>query len=145
MVCHSGVFFFQAADGIRDDLVTGVQTCALPISYKAVNDNISLLQNIFEQSCGIVSTYLTEWDLSIYIQEGLLEDKNDKYPTYMSLLYRITKDNPSSYHDSKALVYGALNSAVSKTPYLGYKSNDSYFTPYNYPLSTYWWPYDDID
>src|SRR5258708_5275584 len=29
-------FFFQAEDGIRDDLVTGVQTCALPIS--AVKD-----------------------------------------------------------------------------------------------------------
>src|SRR5258708_11064426 len=28
-------FFFQAEDGIRDDLVTGVQTCALPI-YKGV-------------------------------------------------------------------------------------------------------------
>src|SRR5438552_14879563 len=27
-------FFFQAEDGIRDDLVTGVQTCALPISYR---------------------------------------------------------------------------------------------------------------
>src|SRR5258708_2732731 len=26
-------FFFQAEDGIRDDLVTGVQTCALPILY----------------------------------------------------------------------------------------------------------------
>src|SRR5258708_30053984 len=26
-------FFFQAEDGIRDDLVTGVQTCALPISF----------------------------------------------------------------------------------------------------------------
>src|SRR2546425_7636152 len=25
-------FFFQAEDGIRDKLVTGVQTCALPIS-----------------------------------------------------------------------------------------------------------------
>ena len=25
------VFFFQAEDGIRDRLVTGVQTCALPI------------------------------------------------------------------------------------------------------------------
>src|SRR5260363_457529 len=25
------IFFFQAEDGIRDDLVTGVQTCALPI------------------------------------------------------------------------------------------------------------------
>src|SRR5258708_24681098 len=29
------VFFFQAEDGIRDDLVTGVQTCALPISHFA--------------------------------------------------------------------------------------------------------------
>src|SRR5687767_15872135 len=29
----SRCFFFQAEDGIRDKLVTGVQTCALPISY----------------------------------------------------------------------------------------------------------------
>src|SRR5438552_18586321 len=29
-------FFFQAEDGIRDDLVTGVQTCALPISRSRV-------------------------------------------------------------------------------------------------------------
>src|SRR5258708_11435184 len=28
-------FFFQAEDGIRDDLVTGVQTCALPIYLQA--------------------------------------------------------------------------------------------------------------
>src|SRR5258708_29596528 len=28
------LFFFQAEDGIRDDLVTGVQTCALPISVR---------------------------------------------------------------------------------------------------------------
>src|SRR5207253_3296667 len=28
-------FFFQAEDGIRDGHVTGVQTCALPISRKA--------------------------------------------------------------------------------------------------------------
>src|SRR3712207_7429095 len=27
------VFFFQAEDGIRDIGVTGVQTCALPISF----------------------------------------------------------------------------------------------------------------
>src|SRR5258708_9814454 len=30
-VISSVRFFFQAEDGIRDDLVTGVQTCALPI------------------------------------------------------------------------------------------------------------------
>ena len=28
----SSFFFFEAEDGIRVDLVTGVQTCALPIS-----------------------------------------------------------------------------------------------------------------
>src|SRR5438552_6792218 len=31
-------FFFQAEDGIRDDLVTGVQTCALPISLARAAD-----------------------------------------------------------------------------------------------------------
>src|SRR5258708_36941278 len=30
------LFFFKAEDGIRDDLVTGVQTCALPISQHDV-------------------------------------------------------------------------------------------------------------
>src|SRR2546421_5701015 len=32
MDCHWFCFFFQAEDGIRDLIVTGVQTCALPIS-----------------------------------------------------------------------------------------------------------------
>src|SRR3989441_19741 len=32
VVLSSLFFFFQAEDGIRDKLVTGVQTCALPIS-----------------------------------------------------------------------------------------------------------------
>src|SRR6266481_8977620 len=31
-------FFFQAEDGIRDGTVTGVQTCALPISAEALFD-----------------------------------------------------------------------------------------------------------
>ena len=32
-ICEYEVcFFFQAEDGIRDHCVTGVQTCALPIS-----------------------------------------------------------------------------------------------------------------
>ena len=35
-----GVFFFQAEDGIRDYDVTGVQTCALPISWFAVPRSI---------------------------------------------------------------------------------------------------------
>src|SRR5205807_6178591 len=31
-------FFFQAEDGIRDYKVTGVQTCALPISHGRLSD-----------------------------------------------------------------------------------------------------------
>src|SRR5687767_15221403 len=31
-------FFFQAEDGIRDKLVTGVQTCALPICGRGSSD-----------------------------------------------------------------------------------------------------------
>src|SRR5438034_9219642 len=31
-MCQRILFFFQAEDGIRDHCVTGVQTCALPIS-----------------------------------------------------------------------------------------------------------------
>src|SRR2546429_2228735 len=32
---HLVFFFFQAEDGIRDVAVTGVQTCALPISIRS--------------------------------------------------------------------------------------------------------------
>src|SRR2546425_9563294 len=38
-------FFFQAEDGIRDKLVTGVQTCALPIfqAFMVVNQTLILV------------------------------------------------------------------------------------------------------
>src|SRR3989441_8982897 len=44
-VCH--FFFFQAEDGIRDKLVTGVQTCALPICRQVTVNALAL---------GLVST-----------------------------------------------------------------------------------------
>src|SRR5258708_31720414 len=45
--CH--FFFFQAEDGIRDDLVTGVQTCALPIlkiNYQSIGSGGGIRQII---------------------------------------------------------------------------------------------------
>src|SRR2546422_4783842 len=39
-------FFFQAEDGIRDVAVTGVQTCALPISSRTANDALRMLANV---------------------------------------------------------------------------------------------------
>src|SRR3989440_6028979 len=41
-------FFFQAEDGIRDLIVTGVQTCALPISLKAKGDPKLLAEHSIE-------------------------------------------------------------------------------------------------
>src|SRR5438094_1993191 len=38
-------FFFQAEDGIRDRTVTGVQTCALPISFPMDHDGFMPFQN----------------------------------------------------------------------------------------------------
>src|SRR6266498_1618929 len=39
-------FFFQAEDGIRDADVTGVQTCALPISLAALQFSRSLSDDV---------------------------------------------------------------------------------------------------
>src|SRR5438876_7083477 len=41
------VFFFQAEDGIRDGRVTGVQTCALPISIVVAHDGVEALDCVF--------------------------------------------------------------------------------------------------
>src|SRR5689334_24739314 len=46
-------FFFQAEDGIRDGTVTGVQTCALPIS----GDSSEIRPHGRPTSGGATSTY----------------------------------------------------------------------------------------
>src|SRR5258708_26502659 len=45
-------FFFQAEDGIRDDLVTGVQTCALPISAEAKAEGQQTLETMQDTEGG---------------------------------------------------------------------------------------------
>src|SRR3989441_9179808 len=44
---HFSVFFFQAEDGIRDKLVTGVQTCALPILAGAASASVPNSATVF--------------------------------------------------------------------------------------------------
>src|SRR5437762_4296812 len=47
-VCFCGCcFFFQAEDGIRDTSVTGVQTCALPISVTGT-ENLMMAATLAE-------------------------------------------------------------------------------------------------
>src|SRR5690606_40192295 len=58
-------FFFQAEDGIRDFHVTGVQTCALPISYnsllkeKAIRSFMEFSSNFLRMFFLCVSTVKT--------------------------------------------------------------------------------------
>src|SRR5690606_40418859 len=42
-------FFFQAEDGIRDFHVTGVQTCALPISGR-IRDSLDWIEGVWERT-----------------------------------------------------------------------------------------------
>src|SRR2546429_586390 len=46
----TAVFFFQAEDGIRDVAVTGVQTCALPISLpgRCRKSRVRYLSSVFK-------------------------------------------------------------------------------------------------
>src|SRR5690606_40222218 len=65
-------FFFQAEDGIRDFHVTGVQTCALPIS-KTVLDKTTLLQSGIPEekieNTNIISTGLGTNSMESFILE----------------------------------------------------------------------------
>src|SRR2546423_3707632 len=59
------LFFFQAEDGIRDKLVTGVQTCALPISpYMG-----PWLAETVRQCDGLVQD-MSYWTFSDVFEEG---------------------------------------------------------------------------
>src|SRR5437762_14185383 len=64
------IFFFQAEDGIRDTSVTGVQTCALPISMvlmPEITDQVAGVGHIQFISLGLITDVhaaLEGWRLS---------------------------------------------------------------------------------
>src|SRR3712207_7908457 len=68
------VFFFQAEDGIRDIGVTGVQTCALPISAVPYRWLHSLSHHRFEsrnRMAAIMSHALRLWRLVLLLALGV--------------------------------------------------------------------------
>src|SRR3989454_2561213 len=54
------IFFFQAEDGIRDYKVTGVQTCALPISYETFGLVVAQAMSYGRAVVSVRSTALPE-------------------------------------------------------------------------------------
>src|SRR5260221_7595917 len=69
-------FFFQAEDGIRDHCVTGVQTCALPISpfvcdgvYRRMEVEQQQLENT--SACRDRSSRQNRWALTCCVSESI--------------------------------------------------------------------------
>src|SRR2546429_8975242 len=62
--CIYFIFFFQAEDGIRDVAVTGVQTCALPISCRRLEKGV-----MGEKPTFLPLGFLTSLLLACYTQE----------------------------------------------------------------------------
>src|SRR5207248_8576860 len=52
--CIYFFFFFQAEDGIRDRTVTGVQTCALPISFQQLQTYKAEVPSLFAPNAVLV-------------------------------------------------------------------------------------------
>src|SRR5438552_14559330 len=78
-------FFFQAEDGIRDDLVTGVQTCALPIWMQSETTFAR-----FSKKHGGLSPVLTE-------RPHVWESRGPPFTSgCKSLAFRVPREIPSS-------------------------------------------------
>ena len=114
--------------------------------FKSINDNIFQVQRILEHVTGVVSTYLTDWDISLYLQEGIL-DKSTDGKANIGLLYRILQDNPSRYNDIRALSWGVLNAAVSKISAVSGIINapKAHINPSYFPFSSNWTEYDSFN
>lgn len=107
------------------------------LGWKAVTEYIDILQFLLQKITGIVSTCLTEWDMSIYFQEGLakiINDKDNHKVKIPHLRYGITEDNPTGLTGDDAYTYGVVNAAVSKF------SNEAIWHPEKYPQSSIWTP-----
>src|SRR5690554_6098574 len=62
-------FFFQAEDGIRDADVTGVQTCALPISFAVVNAIGAIKSQIYAENKQKISTSIKDFEKYVKVDD----------------------------------------------------------------------------
>src|SRR3989441_3195641 len=102
-ICRSaGCFFFQAEDGIRDKLVTGVQTCALPISTSALDmESERLVQEAIDRLMARRTTFVIAHrlatvqhaDLIVVLAEGRIVERGTHATLYAAGgLYRRLHD-----------------------------------------------------
>lgn len=138
---------YESNDETRQDFSTKylvrtpIESTFRTPGFKLINDNIIFLQHLFEGLSGVVSTYMTEWDMSLYLQEKLMttfKDNNMTIDSFMWLTYRLREDNPYGYkNESELSSIATVNYAVSKIK----NTNIVPWYPQEYPLAKWWRPY----
>src|SRR5437870_11682836 len=94
------IFFFQAEDGIRDGHVTGVQTCALPISAA---DLYSLGKVLYEMSTGLGCGLFPELPSTLFQRSDHIE-----MLSLNAVILQACRQNPSERYQSAAEMREAL-------------------------------------
>ena len=135
--------------------------------FKQVNDNINTLQFLFNRAFGVESTYINEWDLSLYMQEGIVsilkkdmpeegpDAQKDKYQYVTTLTYGLGTDAPIEKNLSHLGQEAADMDILEITPFaswnmavstrravdnitLNFPANQMSYEISKYPLSSYW-------
>src|SRR5688500_19815785 len=110
------IFFFQAEDGIRDYKVTGVQTCALPISTE-VGAEAYLRSRGFMAMLGVTNGEI----------RGQVRQPNDRAPTYLAKAGFDRQLN----EDLRVRLTGSLyqtRKSISNTIYSGDRAGCRYYS-----------------
>src|SRR5256884_155192 len=85
-------FFFQAEDGIRDVAVTGVQTCALPISCATAEPSSAQVEYIYEQPAEQLLDRLLPRYVESQVQRAMLESSAAEHAARMTAMESATKN-----------------------------------------------------
>src|SRR5205807_5538348 len=89
-------FFFQAEDGIRDYKVTGVQTCALPISLSRATKFLNSVMTADGGGYGYISPDPTETMTSVGLLCRLYLGTGTKNTGIVNGVNRLKKSPPSA-------------------------------------------------
>src|SRR2546426_2136036 len=91
---HTVFFFFQAEDGIRDYKVTGVQTCALPISTASDSlrkETLSMQESLAVGFADTVDKYVATFR-NVLTETASIEDFVSMNPIKRSEERRVGKE-----------------------------------------------------
>src|SRR5699024_11554696 len=106
-------FFFQAEDGIRDRNVTGVQTCALPISFFSNISIMDIKKDVFIEADKVV---VDDWSQANRekktINQLVEEGRFSKEALHAELGELLTGAKPGRENDDEIILLNPMGMAI---------------------------------